>query len=99
MWNVKKLTTASATFDNVTFKGKGSLLPSGTFGGGTVDVFAKGVNNETGAEITSAVALVSIDGTTVKNAEIPNGTYKIVLTGSTGGDIDLFYLSNDTTVR
>lgn len=98
MWQTATVTTASPT-QRLRFKGRGSLFPSGTFGGGTVEIFFVSRNTQTGAETTSSTSAYSIDGTDVKTADLPAGEYSIVLTGSTGGSVTLFYSDQMDLVR
>ena len=98
MWQIGTVTTASPT-QRLRFKGRGSLFPSGTFGGGTVEIFFVSINTATGAETVSASSAYSIDGTDIKTADLPSGEYDIVLTGSTGGSVTLFYSDQKDLVR
>jgi hypothetical protein len=98
MWLVATVTTASPT-QRLRFKGRGSLFPSGTFGGGTVEIFFVSIHPATGAETVSTTSAYSIDGTTIKTADLPSGEYNVVLTGSTGGSVTLFYSDQKDLVR
>ena len=98
MYDFATVTTASPT-KRLRFKGRGSLFPSGTFGGGTVEVFFVSRNTATGVETISSTSAYSIDGTTIKTADLPSGEYSIVLTGSTGGSVNLFYSDQNDLVR
>ena len=92
MWEISNITTASDTV-RLKFKGRGSIFPDGDFGGGTVEVYFVSE-----APVTvSTTSAYSIDGSTVKTADLPAGEYDIVLEGSTGGDINLFW--NDQYVK
>lgn len=92
MWNVKQLTDANNGFE-MDFDAHGSVFIDGTVGGGTVDFFLVGKNNETDAKVVSSVAMVSLDDAN-RDAELPNGKYLIALNGSTGGDVKLFHMTN-----
>lgn len=98
MYNIATITTASDTV-RLKFKGRGSIFPSGTFGGGTVEIYFVSVNQDTGAVTVSSTSAYSIDGTTIKTADVPAGEYDIVLEGSTGGDVDVFYRDQVQLVR
>lgn len=92
MWNVINLTDANSGA-MLEFDAHGSVFVEGSFGGGTVDFYPMGFNNEEGQAVTSSTALVSLDAANA-DAELPNGKYAVSLNGSTAGDVNLFHLSN-----
>lgn len=89
-WKIKTLTTAAPT-DRLSFAGRGSIFPTGTFGGGTVTIKPIAVDEATNAENVAPSAVFTIDGSTEISADVPSGYYEIELAGSTGGDVDVYY--------
>jgi len=98
MWNISNITTASDTV-RLKFKGRGSIFPDGDFGGGTVEIYFVSTNPATGVIVVSSTSAYSIDGSTVKAADVPAGEYDIVLANSTAGDVDVFWNDQFTLVR
>ncbi len=88
MWdNSITLTTADNTA-TVSFEGRGSLMFSGTFGGGTIELRPVTAQGDVAADaiITDNV----IDGSAANSADVPSGVYQITLDGSTGATINVF---------
>ena len=92
-FEIANITTASDTV-RIRFDGRGSIFPDGDFGGGTVEIYFVGRNGT-----VSSTSAYSIDGTTIKTADLPFGTYDIVLENSTAGDLDIFYSDQQDLVR
>lgn len=90
MWKTINLTTASNN-QKIDFEDKTYIYVEGTFGGGTLDVHAIVQNSPGQSQVISSNPVYQIDGSTVTSIEAPPGLYKLVLSDSTGGDIDVFY--------
>lgn len=90
MWKTVNLTTASNN-QKIDFEDKTYIHAEGTFGGGTFDVHAIVQNSPGQLQVISSDPVYQIDGATVTPIEVPPGLYKLALSDSTGGDIDVFY--------
>jgi hypothetical protein len=98
MHRIATITTASDTV-RLKFKGRGSIFPSGSFGGGTVEIYFVSTSPATGASTVSSSSAYTINGTTVKTADLPAGEYDIVLENSTDGNVSVFYNDQIQLVR
>lgn len=99
MWKKLNLTTASDN-EKISFVGNGSIYAEGTFGGGTIQIAIVVIDPDNSVPTISSGFLTSvIDGTTVKTVQVPSGLYQLTLSGSTGGDVDVYYNDQIELVR
>ncbi len=88
MWDNSITLTTAANTANVAFEGRGSLMFSGTFGSGTIEI-----RPITESGVIAADAIITdnvIDGSAANSADVPSGHYQLTLDGSTGATVSVF---------
>lgn len=98
-WKITNLTSSATSFD-VSFNGRGSIYAEGTFGGGTIQIKPIAADDKYGAKTVATGFIDSaIDGSVVKSRDVPSGTYRVILVGSTGASVNVFHRDQFDQIR